>query len=309
MFKFLKTSYQKVKDALQKSSSFIGKRLFSLFSKGLNEETIEELEELLYEADLGSKTVFHLVNHVKSYAKQNPSASSEDFINAMTEEAISILEEPPEITGNESLIGYPKVILVLGANASGKTTTIAKLAKLEKQNGKKVLIAAGDTFRAAAGEQLEIWANRIGVDIVKSHSGADPSSVLYDAMQKATIRKYDLLLCDTSGRLETKEDLMREVAKMAKVARKQDETAPHEVFLILDASIGQNAIEQARIFNKHVPITGLIITKLDGTAKGGVLLGLYKELHIPIYHIGTGEKVDDLSPFEAQSYARALFQP
>lgn len=307
MFKFLLSKIQSIKSALKKTSSFLQKHLSKIFSKPLDEESLEELEKILYEADIGSSTITHLLSHIQDFAKKNKTASAKDFLSEMQSLSEKILLEPAKITGNEPLIDTPQVILVVGVNGTGKTTTIAKLAKSLTDEGKKVLLAAGDTFRAAASSQLEIWAHRLKLEIVTSKSGADPSSVLFDAMAKAKAKHFDVVICDTAGRLESKSDLLKELEKMRRIAAKQDELAPHETYFIVDATLGQTAVEQIRIFNTYVPITGLILTKIDGSAKGGVALAIYRETKIPIRFVGFGEDVKDFAPFDAKSYTEALF--
>ncbi len=307
MFKFFKTGFQKIKDALKKTSSLFGKKLRKLFSKPLSDESLYELERILFEADIGSKLVYRFLDVVKKAHKKNPDATSAEYLEVMRQEAESLLSEKGEISGNQPYIGCPRVILVVGVNGTGKTTTIAKLAKKYQDEGKKVLLAAADTFRAAAVDQLTIWADRIGVEIVKGAPGGDPSSVLFDAMAKGKAKGFDVILIDTAGRLESKGELMRELEKMARIAKKQDDLAPHEVFITIDSTLGQTAVEQVRIFDQAVPLTGLIITKIDGSAKGGVVLAIYAEKKIPIHYIGVGEKMDDLIEFDPKSYTEALF--
>lgn len=307
MFRILKTGFQKIKNALKKTSSIFSKKLKALFSKPLSDETIDELERILFEADIGSKMAYELLDEVQTFHKKNPEAKGDEYIEVMRAQAEKVLTEKGETAGNEPLVGTPRVILMVGVNGTGKTTSIAKLAKKYVKEGKKVLLAAGDTFRAAAVEQLTIWADRVGVEIVKAAPGSDPSSVLFDAMSKGQAKGFDIILVDTAGRLESKSDLMRELEKMARVAKKQDELAPHEVFLTIDATLGQTAVEQVRIFNETIPLTGLIVTKIDGSAKGGVVLAIYRERKIPIHYIGVGEKMDDLLEFDPKEYTKALF--
>lgn len=303
MLKFLKAGFQKIKNALKKTGSFLGKKLGVFFSTPMDPSRLEELERILFEADLGSKIVAEFTEHIQQF----PKATGEEYLQELQKLALEILEVPPKIAGNEPLIDTPRVILIVGTNGSGKTTTIAKLAHIFQEEGQKVLLAAGDTFRAAAVDQLEIWSKRLETEIVLGSPGGDPSAVLFDAMAKAKAKHFDLVLCDTAGRLESKNDLMRELEKMVRIAKKQDPLAPHEIYLVIDGNLGQTAIEQARIFHQFAPLTGLIITKLDGSAKGGVALAIYQELGIPIRYLGTGEKIDDLTPFDAKTYTEALF--
>lgn len=307
MFTFLKAGIQTIKTALKKTHSFLGKKLKGLFTKELNEETLEELEQVLYEADLGSETVTDFITHLQAFHKKKPEASWKDYQKILEERAEKILAEPPKVSGNTPAPGKPLVVLILGVNGSGKTTSIAKLANLYKKEGKKVLLVAGDTFRAAAVEQLAHWSTLANVDLVKATPGQDPASVLYDAMQKGTAKSYDIILCDTAGRLESKTDLMHELAKIKRTAEKLDPLAPHEVFLVIDSTLGQTVVEQVRIFDEYVPLTGLILTKLDGSAKGGVALALYRARKIPIRYIAFGEKIDEIEMFDAKSYTEALF--
>ncbi len=307
MFSIFKTGFQKIKNALIKSGSFLKRELKAIFSGPINEESLENLEKVLYEADLGSNIVADFIKIVKRFHKEHPKAKPEDFLQELQRRSQELLEEPPQIISNVPPIGYSKLIIIVGVNGAGKTTTLAKLANLYKNEGENVLIAAGDTFRAAAIEQLELWSDKIKVDLVKTHKGADSSGVLYDALMKGKAKDYSLILCDTAGRLESKTDLMRELEKLTRVAHKFDETAPHETYLIVDASLGQTALEQARIFNKFTPLTGIILTKIDGSAKGGIALSIYLELKIPIKFITFGEKIDDIAPFDPISYTKALF--
>ncbi|MDN3505336.1 MAG: signal recognition particle-docking protein FtsY [Rhabdochlamydiaceae bacterium] len=305
MFKFLKSSFNKLKNALGKTRQKLFGSLKSLFSKPINEETLEELERILYEADLGSICVEEFVEHVRKVHKNNDSSKSADYLNEMKSFAKGILSShTPTIDHEDS----PHVILVVGTNGSGKTTSCAKLAKQYKDQGKKVLLAAADTFRAAAIDQLEIWADRIGVDIVKGQPGGDPSAVVYDAIDKAKHKGYDIVIADTAGRLESKIDLMKELEKIRRTSKKLMDNAPHETILVLDATTGQTAIEQTKIFNQFTPLTSLVLSKLDGSAKGGIILAIYRTLNVPVHWVGTGEKVEDFAPFDVDEYVDALFQ-
>lgn len=306
MFGFLKTGLSKIKGALKKTHAFFGQKLLSLFSKPLDERSLSEIERLLYEADLGSSLVTLFVDHIQKYYKKHPAAKGVDFLHELQILSLKLLEAPPQVRGAIAN-GQPQIILVVGVNGSGKTTSIAKLSKYLQGEGQKVLLAAGDTFRAAATEQLSVWSERAGTEIVLGSPKGDPSSVLFDAMSKAKAKEFDVVICDTAGRLESKTELMKELEKMVRVAKKQDASAPHEIYLVIDASLGQTALAQAKIFNQFVPLTGLILTKIDGSAKGGVALAIYHELKIPICYIGTGEKIDDFAPFDAKAYTEALF--
>ncbi|MES2345426.1 MAG: signal recognition particle-docking protein FtsY, partial [Chlamydiota bacterium] len=274
MFGFLKTSFQKVKNALSKTTSFLGLRLRNLFKDPWNEESIHQLEQILYEADLGTACSTTFAAKIEKLVKQDPSISTEKILETIRTYSLEILNTPPKITSNAKKVDDPLVILIVGVNGSGKTTTIAKLSRYFKEEGKKVLVAAGDTFRAAAIDQLTLWAEKINIDIVKSKPGSDPSSVAFDALTAAKARGSDVVLIDTAGRLQNKTDLMHELAKIRKVSTKVIPDAPHETFLVLDATTGQNAIDQTETFNKFTPLTGLILTKLDGSAKGGIILSI-----------------------------------
>lgn len=307
MFQLIKTGFQKIKNALTKTTSFLRRELKALFIKPLNAETLESLEKILYEADLGSHIVSDFITCIEQFHKEHPKASPDDYLRELQKRSQEILDEPPLVSGSTPPQGSPKVILIVGVNGAGKTTTLAKLANLYQTAGEKVLIAAGDTFRAAAIEQLELWASKINVDLVKTQMGSDSSGVLYDALMKAKTKNYSLLLSDTAGRLESKTDLMHELEKLKRVANKFDQTAPHETYLIVDASLGQTALEQARIFHKFTPLTGIILTKIDGSAKGGIALSIYHELKIPIRFITFGETINDIAPFDPEAYTKALF--
>lgn len=298
MFKFFK----KILSPFAKMRSALGAKIRSLFSKTIDDQAFINLEQLLYEADLGPSLAMELVDKVKQYAKKNPSFTPDECLSLLEKELLSLFTPPQPILPT---IG-PRIILLVGVNGSGKTTSLAKLARRYQSEGKKVLIAAGDTFRAAAVEQLEIWANRVNVPIIKSQQHGDPSGLAFDAVAAGKARNMDIVLIDTAGRLQTKTDLMQELAKVRRVCQKQIPDAPHETLLVIDATVGQNALDQARSFHQVTPLTGIILTKLDGSAKGGIAAAIQKELKIPILWIGTGEKEEDLAPFEAKAYVEAL---
>jgi fused signal recognition particle receptor len=295
--------FKKLAAPFTKMKSFLGSKIKALFSKGADDETFDELEKLFYEADLGAKTSAELVDKVRLFSRKEKNLSSEAVLAFVEKELLSMLQR--ERPAKEPLAG-PHVILIVGVNGSGKTTSLAKLAAYYRSEGKKVLIAAGDTFRAAAIEQLETWANRIGVQIVKAQPKSDPSAVAFDALEAAKNRGIDVVLIDTAGRLQTKIDLMQELTKIQRVCQKQIPTAPHDTLLVLDATIGQNALDQAHTFHRFTPITGIILTKLDGTAKGGIVIAIQKELNIPILWVGEGEGFEDLSPFNPKAFVSAL---
>ncbi|MCX6987325.1 MAG: signal recognition particle-docking protein FtsY [Chlamydiae bacterium] len=304
MLSFLKNRFQKVKQALLKTHSALSFRLSALVGKPWNDETFEELEHILYEADLGSECINELISHLRSELRLRPMQEMGSILELLKQAALKMIP-PPE---SPPLLNQPHIILVVGVNGSGKTTTIAKLAHHFQEQGKKVLVAAGDTFRAAAIDQLTHWADKLGIHIIKSKPGADPSGVAFDALSAATSRGYDLVIIDTAGRLQNKTDLMQELEKVKRICQKQIPASPHETLLVLDATTGQNAIDQAAIFHQFTPLTGIVLTKLDGSAKGGIVLAIYKKLKIPVQWIGVGEGVDDLMPFNPKEYVEALFE-
>ncbi len=300
MFSLLKSGFQKIRQALKKTSSLLGTKLKALFSKPADEATYEELEQILYEADLGSS----FIEYIKTFLRKKPTTTFEEIIFEMKKKALEILEEPPA----PAITGTPHVILVVGVNGSGKTTSIAKLAAHYKSQNKKVLVAAGDTFRAAAIDQLAAWADRLKIDIVKGQPNGDPSAVVFDALTAAKARNADVVIIDTAGRLQNKTDLMKELEKIKRTASKVVPDSPHETLLVLDATTGQNAIDQAKTFNSFTPLSGIILAKLDGSAKGGIILSIYKDLKIPVKWVGVGEKEDDLLPFDKTAYIEGLFE-
>lgn len=271
----------------------------------IDEELYEELEEALIMADIGVNTTMEIMMELREKVKENkvsePSQLKELIVNIIAGK-IS--------TGNHELNiepGTPTVILVIGVNGVGKTTTIGKLANQLKQQHKKVIIGAADTFRAAAIEQLEVWGERSGVDVIKHHEGADPAAVIYDALQAAKARKTDILICDTAGRLHNKTNLMKELEKIFKVIEREFPQANKEVLLVLDATTGQNAVQQVKLFKEVAEISGIVLTKLDGTAKGGIIIGIHSSMGIPVKFIGVGEGIDDLQPFNPEEFSKALF--
>lgn len=301
---FLKSGYNKVKDALSKTRAALSTKLHALFGGKLDEATLDRLEELLYEADLGVETASALTKHIQELHKNDPSLKGEALLEALKQEVLRrIGNKEVEIAS-----GHPTVILIVGVNGNGKTTSVAKLAKRLSQEGKKVMLGAVDTFRAAATEQLEMWAQKLNIEIVKGQAGSDPAAIAFDAVSAAKARGYDVVILDTAGRLHTKTPLMQELDKIRRSCAKVVPGTPHETLLVLDATTGQNAIEQAKIFNKFTPLTGLILTKLDGSAKGGIVVSIQQQLGIPVKFIGTGEGADDFLPFDPESYVQALFE-
>ena len=271
----------------------------------LGPELWQELEEILLSADMGVPTMTWIMEALKKEVRESPGIEKGEIVKLLKELLLDILEgiQVDTIYPSER----PWVIMVIGINGSGKTTTIGKLAARYQAQGEQVMLAAGDTFRAAATEQLQVWAQRIDVLCVSQKSGADPSAVAYDAVQSAVIKKVDRVFVDTAGRLQTNKNLMEELKKIKRVIKKIVQEAPHETLLVLDASIGQNSLSQARLFNEELDVDGIVMTKLDGSAKGGVLFSIARELKLPVRFIGVGEQVDDLQPFDPRSFVDALF--
>ncbi len=285
---------------------FISNLRSVLRGRDINDELLGELEEVMITADMGVPTTARIMEDVRRKASERRIRQAEGIIDLIKEsigESLKDMAAPLNVEG-----GDPAVIMVLGVNGVGKTTTIGKLAHNLRDNGKKVILAAGDTFRAAAIEQLEVWADRAGADIIKGRGGGDPSAVIYDSIQAARSRNCDVVIADTAGRLHTKVNLMEELKKMKRVINREVEGAPHEVLLVLDATTGQNAVSQARVFHEALGVTGIALTKLDGTAKGGVVVSIVNELGLPLKLIGIGEKIDDLRPFDPALFVEALFQ-
>lgn len=303
MFSFLKTKAKKVLSFFTKNSFAIGGKIKALFSSKIDESAYEKLEELFYQADLGSKASTELIDQIKFLLRKDPNLSSDKILSHIRTYLLDLFKTP-EIKH----LATPHVIMVVGVNGSGKTTSVAKLARLYAKEGKKVLVAACDTFRAAAIDQLSHWANKLDVEIIKTESNSDPAAVAFDAVSKALAKGIDIVLIDTAGRLQTKTELMHELEKIKRVCQKKLPEAPHETLLVVDATTGQNAIDQANIFNQHTPLTGLLLTKLDGSAKGGVVVSIYKNLSTPIKWVGVGEKEDDLLPFNPKEFVDALLE-
>lgn len=268
----------------------------------IDDEFLEELEMIMLTSDLGIKTTEYLMKEIRRGVKQSLINGTEDVLPFMADCVEQIMTDDKELEMHS-----PEVILVVGVNGVGKTTTIGKLARYYHSQGKSVVIAAADTFRAAASEQLTIWAERVGVPIVKHQEGADPAAVVYDAMASAVAKKADIVIVDTAGRLHTKKNLMEELKKIGRVADRQVPGAPHQTLLVVDGTTGQNAVSQARLFGEAVPVNGIVVTKLDGTAKGGVVISIKEELGVPVRWIGVGEGIDDLRPFNPKEFAQALF--
>lgn len=301
---------EKFKDGLTKTrESFSGKvnNLVAKYRK-VDEDFFEELEEILIQADVGFETVMELIDELKLEVKRRNIQDPKEVQSVISEKLVDIYnggeEDSPELNIQENEL---TVILFVGVNGVGKTTTIGKLAHKFKAEGKSVLLAAGDTFRAGAIDQLEVWGQRVGVDVIKQAEGSDPAAVMYDAVSAAKSRKADILLCDTAGRLQNKVNLMKELEKVKRVIEREIPGAPHEVLLVLDATTGQNALIQAKTFKEATNVSGIVLSKLDGTAKGGIVLAIRNELKIPVKFVGLGEKMDDLQEFDAEQYVYGLF--
>jgi fused signal recognition particle receptor len=297
--------FQKMFEGLDKTrKNILGgvENVLSVFTV-IDDELFDELEEALILADIGVETSMSIIEELRTKAKKNRITDVESLKTLLIEEITEILKKDEEPLNLSS----PSVMLVIGVNGVGKTTTIGKLTNKYKREGKKVVLAAADTFRAAAIDQLEIWANRNSVDIIKHQENSDPAAVIFDGIKAAKSRNADLLICDTAGRLHNKKNLMEELKKIYRVIEREYPEAHQEVLLVLDATTGQNALQQAKIFKEAANITGIVLTKLDGTAKGGIIIAIKNELNVPVRYIGVGEAIDDLQPFNAEEFSKALF--
>jgi fused signal recognition particle receptor len=298
--------FKKFKDGLTKTVAAIAAKTHGLFGgRRIDAASLEELEEALYTADFGVETTTEILDEIKTAYRKDPELKGQQAA------AIGATVLRRVLAGAEGMLepagAKPTVIAMIGVNGSGKTTTTAKLAHRLKGEGQTVIVAACDTFRAAAVEQLKSWAERLKIEIVASHTGADSAAVAFDAWQAAKARGHDWLIVDTAGRLHTKGNLMEELAKIRRVLQKNDPAAPQHRWLVVDGSLGANSIEQAKVFHQSFGLTGLVVTKLDGTSRGGAIVGIWRQLRIPIYFIGLGEQPDDLQPFSADNYAKAVF--
>ena len=301
--------FQRLKQGLTKSRESWSQKLGAVFqNRRWDEESLETMEESLLAADVGVKATQKLMEILRRQAPTGSGTLAEDMSSRLQQAIIRMLEGGPSTSRLPPLSVRPWVILYLGVNGVGKTTTIGKVAAQHKAAGRKVLLVAADTFRAAAIEQLEAWGQRVGVDVIKHRPGADPSAVVYDGLQAAKSRGIDVLLIDTAGRLHTKVHLIEELKKIRRVIAREQSDAPHETLLVLDATTGQNGLQQARVFKEATDITGIVLTKLDGTAKGGVIISIQEELGVPVRYVGVGEEIDDLQPFEPARFVQALFE-
>ncbi|UXN34693.1 signal recognition particle-docking protein FtsY [Avibacterium paragallinarum] len=299
--------FSRLVKGLIRTKQNIGSGFLSLFSgKKIDDDLFEELEEQLLIADIGMPTTTKIINNLTQHASRKQLKEADLLYQQLKAELADIIKpvaQPLQIDSSKK----PYVILMVGVNGVGKTTTIGKLARQLQMQGKSVMLAAGDTFRAAAVEQLQVWGERNHIPVIAQNTGADSASVIYDAMQSAAARNIDILIADTAGRLQNKNNLMDELKKIVRVMKKYDETAPHEIMLTLDAGTGQNAISQAKLFHEAIGLTGISLTKLDGTAKGGVIFAIADQFKLPIRYIGIGEKIEDLRPFQAEEFIEALF--
>ncbi|MFT4113616.1 signal recognition particle-docking protein FtsY [Silvibacterium sp.] len=301
-----KSIFDRMKQAVSRTRESLEDRIETVLSmtRTVDEAALEELEMSLIASDIGVNVATEIVESLRERAKRQQIRDGEELRGLLKEHLKGILDEqarPPRTVANP-----PEVILMVGVNGTGKTTTSGKMAAYFRGQGKSVLLCAADTFRAAAIEQLEVWSQRSGVEMIRSKQGGDPSAVLFDALQAATARKKDFLIVDTAGRLHTKAGLMDELDKMRRITQRFISDAPHEVLLVLDATTGQNGLQQARLFTESAGVTGIVLTKLDGTAKGGIAVAIARELKLPVRYIGVGEKIDDLLPFDSDAFVESL---
>jgi fused signal recognition particle receptor len=301
--------FNRLKQGLQRTRHQLADGLANIIlgKKTIDAEMLEDIEMRLLTADVGVEATQQIIRDLTARVNRKQLNDTDALFQALKEELVQILtpSDQPLVIPDST---QPYMIMMVGINGAGKTTTIGKLSKLLQQSGKKVMLAAGDTFRAAAVEQLQVWGERNDIPVIAQHTGADSASVIYDALQAAQARQFDVLIADTAGRLHTKDNLMEELKKVKRVMAKLDPAAPHEIILVLDASIGQNALNQTQAFQDAVGVTGLVLTKLDGTAKGGVIFSIAQKTKLPIRYIGVGEAIDDLKPFHAEEFVHALFE-
>ena len=299
--------FAKIREGLAKTKQSFTEQFNNVFKlyKKIDDEFLDEIEEILISADMGVELTMDIIDYIKEEVKKNKLEDPNEIKGIIKQYLVNMLNETK---GVEDIEGMQKIIMIVGVNGVGKTTSIGKLSYRLKSSGKSVIVAAGDTFRAAAIEQLEEWCNRAKVDIISSQQGSDPGSIVYDAIQSARARKTDVLICDTAGRLHNKVNLMNELTKIFKIIEKEYSTAQKEVLLVIDANTGQNGLIQAKLFKESCSIDGIILTKLDSTAKGGIVFPIVKELNVPIKYIGVGEKIDDLQVFDAEMFVDAIFE-
>lgn len=302
------TFLEKMKDAVTRTRENLGERIDEVlaFTKEIDRNTLDDLEAILIGADLGTTTTGEILGKLREKADRKQIKDAAELKRLIKDQIREILNSTPSRAATPAR-GEPEVVMIVGVNGTGKTTTIGKLAHALRSEGKTVLLCAADTFRAAAIEQLEIWGSRTGVEVIKTRPGGDPSAVLFDALSAAKARGTDSVIVDTAGRLHTKTSLMAELDKMRRTARRIIPSAPHEVLLVMDATTGQNGLQQARQFTESAGVTGIVLTKLDGTAKGGVVVAISRELGLPVRYVGVGEKAGDLLPFSAENFVESLF--
>ncbi len=301
--------FSRLKNGLTKTRQGLISKVENLISlgRGIDEEFYEELEEILILSDIGIQASDKFIEDLRNYVKNEKVKDTNLLKDYLKKKFIEVLESGQKFSSEQNNSKKPYVIMVVGVNGVGKTTTIGKLSSLFMQEGKKVMLAAADTFRAAADEQLEIWGRRADVPVVRGNEGSDPSSVAFDSIKSAVAKGIDILIIDTAGRLHVKKNLMEELKKMKRVINKAMEGAPHEILLVLDSTTGQNSISQAKMFNDALELTGIVLTKLDGTAKGGIIVAIAEELKIPVKFIGVGEGIEDLQEFNPKDFVEALF--
>ena len=302
------TFVEKMKEAVTRTRENLSERIDEVmaFTKEIDRNTLDELEAILISADLGTTTTQEILSKLREKADRKQIKDVTELKRLIKEQVLAILNSTPSLVGKPAR-GEPEVVMVVGVNGTGKTTTIGKLAYALRVEGKTVLLCAADTFRAAAIEQLEVWGSRTGVEVIKTKPGGDPSAVLFDTLNAAKARQTDSVIIDTAGRLHTKTSLMAELEKMKRTAQRIIPGSPHEVLLVMDATTGQNGLQQARQFTESAGVTGIVLTKLDGTAKGGVVVAISRELGLPVRYVGVGEKAGDLLPFNAENFANSLF--
>ena len=299
---------ERMKEAVTRTRENLSERIEEVvaFTKEIDRSTLDDLEATLIGADLGATTTHEVLQKLREKADRKQIKNVDELKRLLKEELLAILEQGNS-TPVQKVDGAPEVILVVGVNGTGKTTTIGKLAQVFRSQGKNVLLCAADTFRAAAIDQLEVWGQRTGTEVIKTKAGGDPSAVLYDALQSATARNSDYVIVDTAGRLHTKTNLMSELEKMRRTAQRIVPGAPHETLLVMDATTGQNGLQQARLFTQSAGVTGIVLTKLDGTAKGGVVVAITRELGVPVRYVGVGDQAGDLLPFDPREFVDSLF--
>ena len=304
------TFLEKMKQAVTRTRENLSDRIDEIvaFTKEIDRQTLDDLESILISADLGTKTTEQILKNLRERADRKQIKDVAELKRLIKEQILEILNATPPRSGKPAK-GEPEVVMVVGVNGTGKTTTIGKLAHALRSEGKTVLLCAADTFRAAAIEQLEVWGSRTGVEVIKTKPGGDPAAVLFDSLNAAKARHTDSVIVDTAGRLHTKSNLMAELEKMKRTAQRIIPGAPHEVLLVMDATTGQNGLQQARQFTDSAGVTGIVLAKLDGTAKGGVVVAISRELGLPVRYVGVGEKAGDLLPFNAKNFVDSLFAP